>query len=89
MMRQKKGIQLGQAFVAVLMLVMVAVLVIVCIYLLGSVSLSMLTPNTAATTLNESVDIQGTGANLSAKWQINGNCLNVTQILNATNNVAI
>lgn len=51
-MRAKKGIQLGQAFGAVLTLVLVAVLVIIAIYLFTSLGATFTTASAAANATN-------------------------------------
>jgi len=53
MSQNKKGIGLNQAVVSVITLVLVAVLVIVALYLFGSLGSSMMTPNTALKVNNE------------------------------------
>ena len=54
MLKEKKGIQLGEAAMAVMALIMIATLVIVSIVLFASLDNSMVTPNTASTVANES-----------------------------------
>ena len=64
--KSKKGIQLNEAFTAILTVVLVAVLVIVALYLLGSLGTSMQTQNTAAAVTNETgVWINTTGYTLT------------------------
>lgn len=53
MIKNKKGIQLNEAFVSVLTLVLIGVLIVVALYLLGSLGTSMQTHDTAATVVNE------------------------------------
>ena len=59
-MERKKGIQLNQAFGAVLTLVLVAVLVIIAIVIFVNLSTSFTNTATASAT-NESVDMTGGG----------------------------
>jgi hypothetical protein len=89
---RKKGIQLNQAFGAVLTLVLVAILIIVAIYLVASLQTSMRTPNTSGSAVNESVAIPTTaGVTLASASRVDGSCGAITSALNGTTdgNVAI
>ena len=70
-MENKKGIQLSQAFGAVLTLVLVAVLVIIAIFIFVSLETSFAGTSTVTVT-NESVTIQGNG--VSQPVGSAGNC---------------
>jgi hypothetical protein len=90
-MQNKKGIQLGQAFGAVLSVILIAVLIIVAIYLFTNLSTSMLTKNTAGTVANETVTTPlGVASTLASASLIDGSCGTITSVLNGTTgNVAI
>ena len=65
--KSKRGIQLGQAFGAVLSLVLVAVLVVIAIYMLVTLGSSMLpTTQTTVTVVNETFAPTTTGTYLAA-----------------------
>lgn len=78
----KKGIQLNQAFGAVLILVLVGVLVVIGIYLVSSMNNSF--PLSSATVTNESGSVNETGyvlANISSCRATNPV---ITQVINVT-----
>lgn len=84
---KKKGIQLNNAFQAVLVLVLVAILVIVAIYMFSSLETTMLVANTAGTVVNESVSrasITPTGYTLSVSGLTAISCGAITAVYNAS-----
>ena len=85
MFKSKKGIQLNQAFMAVLTLVLLGVLVIVSIVLFASLQTTTLTLNTAGTAVNESVTVSTSGVNLSAVNLVAGSCGTITSVINGSN----
>ena len=89
--QSKKGIQLGQAFGAVLTLVIVAILVIVSIYLFTSLTTSMVVPGTTGAAVNESLARPTTaGITLATGSGLrNGACGTITAVYNTTNGGAI
>jgi hypothetical protein len=90
--KQKKGIQLNQAFGAVLTLVLVALLVIVAIYMVSSLQTNFRTANTAGSAVNESVTPTATGtisATLSAGSLVDGSCGAITTVYNGTSGYVI
>jgi hypothetical protein len=91
MKKYKKGIQLGQAFGAVLAVVLVAMLVIVGLVLFTQLNASLDTDNTAATSVNESLARPTTaGITLATgAGAKNGVCGEITAVYNTTNNVLI
>lgn len=83
---KKKGIQLNQAFEAVLTLTLVAILVVVAIFLVSSLQTNMKVIG-SSTAINESVTratLVTTGINLTANNQINRNCGAITGVNNGT-----
>jgi hypothetical protein len=90
MIKNKKGIQLNEAFVSVLTLVLIAVLVIVALYLFGALGNSMQVPNTAGSYVNASMAKPTTaGITLGAASFEDGACGAITKIYNGTNGVEI
>ncbi len=88
MITKKKGIQLNEAFGAVLAVVLVAVLVIVAILLFELLGNTFV--NTPATTTNETgAFINGTVYTVDNATACNFNSFAVTQAINATNNETI
>ena len=86
--KQKKGIQLNQAFGAVLTLVLVAILVIVAIYMVSSLQTSF--PLTSLTTTNETgAYINSTGYQLKNMTLCRASSPAITQILNTTSATVI
>jgi len=78
----KKGIQLNQAFGAILILVLIGVLVVIGIYLVSSMNNSF--PLTSLTTINESGAINVTGYILDNKTACRSASPVITQILNVS-----
>jgi hypothetical protein len=91
MIKQKKGIQLSQAFPAVLTIILVAILVIISIYIFSTLGTSMMATGTAGEGVNESITTptSATGTNLSANILTNGACGAITAIYNGTNGIAM
>jgi len=92
MQKQKKGIMLNQAFGAVLTLVLVALLIIIAIYLVSSLQVTMRTPGTTATAVNESITSSltaGFSVNLDANRLANAACGSITAVYNGTGGAAI
>jgi amino acid transporter len=84
MFKSKKGIQLQNAAMAVLAIVLIAVLVIVALYLFTSLSTSMQAPGTSVSVVNESLTtVNEGGENLAAKNLRNAVCT-VTACTNGT-----
>lgn len=87
MNKSKKGIQLNQAFGAILTLVLVALLVIIAIYMVSNLQTTFLTPGTAVTAVNESVTSSksaGLSATLYAGGLTSGSCGAITAVYNGT-----
>ena len=88
--KNKKGIQLNQAFGAVLTLVLVAILVIIAIYMVSSLQTNFRTPNTSGTYVNDSVARPTTaGITLTAGGLVDGSCGTITAVYNGTGGSAI
>ena len=88
MIIKKKGIELNQAFGAVLAVVLVAVLVIIAIFLFTTLGDTF--ADKSATVTNESgAYINGTGYSLDNAGACNFNTPAITTIYNATNGVVI
>ncbi len=84
---RKKGIQLGEAFGAVLALTLVAVLVIVSIYIFSNLQTTMSVAGTTGTAINESVTSSpsaGLNATLAAGSYTSGACGTITNVYNGT-----
>ena len=91
-MKQKKSIQLNQAFGAVLTLILVALLVIIAIYMVTSLQTTFRVAGTVGSAINESVTSSktaGLSATLSAGALTDGSCGTITNVINGTNNVVI
>lgn len=89
---RKKGIMLSQAFGAVLTLVLVALLVIIAIYLFDALQTTLLTPNTSASAVNESITNPRTSAfskTLYAGGLTSGTCGSITEVYNGTGGISI
>ena len=80
--KNKKGIQLNQAFASVLMLVLIGVLVIISIYIFSALGTSMLTRNTSGSGVNETITITNAGTTLFGGTLIDGNCGTITLVTN-------
>lgn len=91
MFKSKKGIQLGEAFTAVMMIVIVALLVIVSLVIFTSMNTATLATGTSATVVNESIGYATTaGVTLTTgNSQVDGVCGTITSISNKTNGVGI
>ena len=88
MIIKKKGIQLNEAFSAVLAVVLVAVLVIIAIFLFDLLGNTFV--NTSATTVNETgAFINATGYTVDNAGACNFNTFAVTSAFNATDNTTI
>lgn len=88
MITKKKGIQLNQAFGAVLVVVLIAVLVIIGIFLFDVLGDTFV--NTAATTINETgAFINATGYTVDNATVCNFNSFAVTSAFNATDDSVI
>lgn len=88
-MENKKGIQLGEAFGAVLALVLVALLVIVGIYLFTSMASSFAGTSTGST-INESVTMNGPTVSVLANSSLcQFDKLTVSAVYNGTGGVLI
>jgi hypothetical protein len=87
--QNKKGLQLNQAFGAVLAVVIVAVLIIVALLLFTSLGTTTLATNTAGTSTNESKVVVGTGTALSASSLIDASCGTITAVYNASTHTLI
>jgi hypothetical protein len=86
MIKNKKGIQLNEAFGAILTIILVALLVIVSIVIFTSMNSATIALSTAGSSANESLLIPTTsGITLAVgAGQRAGSCGAVTQILNGT-----
>ena len=86
MTKQKKGMQLGQAFGAVLALVLVSVLVVIAIYMFTALGTSVLpTTSTTSAAINESFTPITTNVSLGAGGLISGSCGSITAVYNGSN----
>ena len=80
--KNKKGIQLNQAFGAVLMLVLIGVLVIISIYMFSALGTSLLVTGTSGSGVNESITITSTGTTLFGGTLISPSCGTITSVFN-------
>lgn len=88
MFKKKKGIQLNQAFGAVLAVILIAVLVIVAIFLFEALGVGFV--NSSATVVNETgAFINATGYTVDNAAACNFNSFAVTSALNATDETSI
>ena len=83
-MKNKKGIQLNEAFGAVLALILVAILVIIGIYMFTSISVATVPAGSSRWGINETLTVSTDGTRMAGATVLGSTCGTITEVFNVT-----